>query len=1054
MKKFLSLVLALVMTMSLVTVSAGAKDFTDNSKINYAEAVDVMSAVKVIDGYADGSFNPSATLTRGAAAKIICNLILGPTTASALVADAAPYKDVPVNHTFAGYIAYCQKEGIISGYADGTFKPANSLTGYAFMKMLLGALGYKAEQEGYTGPNWSINVAKRALNVGLNDDLIGSFNGVKAVNREEACLYAFNTLKATMVEYDKNSTVTVGNITIKDTSDAKEVTCTEGKGNDGNIKKDGKVQFAEKYFENLKGVDDTDEFQRPATTWKVKTEKVGTYVKAADVEYSKKVEYGDVYADLGLSDSAKITEYYIDGKEATPATAKVAKKDDDNEFGQKGVLTQVWLNDDNNTVIVTEINTYVGKVGSVTKASGKDDRYITVSAYSTNKPAGLDTKFETEEFAKDDLITYTAAYDKADGTYEIQEVKALTEKATGKLTEWNGKTYASNTGKSENNFTAGGTKYEYSNKVVVVDEDDHTSDIWLFDVNKSEVNVYVDQYGYAIYVSGVEGTKDYAAVIGVGNTNAYGSSSKGATLLFPDGTTKEVRFKLKDGSAALTKNGASNQEVVDSIADIVTYTVKDDGTYELNVVAKWTPQNTSAADSSKDTKFVNGKSAFTLNGDTYYATSDTVFFVITGSNPADLDEDDYEIYTGYANMPGFLWEKLTAANQQVGGFAVVADNDYNKQAEYVYIYAKDLEGISDVDTYFVKKKDADIITNSDGSYYVLPAIVDGEATTVKVDATITDVDDNANEYGLFAVKNVVKDSKGIITRFTNVTNSTTFSAAYGAAGTVEANKVVLGIGSSKASATYWAYDKDTNVYVVDKKYKTITISSVADVETDANDLVYAIKDKDKVLTDVVIVKQDDVALSNKASVGTITLATGVTSTGYSTIAEAITNPVQVADSTARAVSATGEGTFTYKGKVGATASTKDSDLGAFTTASGTYDIGDNLTLIAVTATSEDGSNTVTKYVAVKAETYYTVTVTNNDADCAVKVSGKVIAANGSEVVETKLTAGSNLELTIEHENGKNIGAITATGATAVVFNNVVTLTNVTGNVVITIADAT
>ena len=200
MKKFLSLVLALVMTMSLVTVSAGAKDFTDSTKIQYAEAVDVMSAVKVIDGYTDGSFNPTATLTRGAAAKIICNLILGPTTASALVADAAPYKDVPTNHTFAGYIAYCQKEGIISGYADGTFKPANSLTGYAFMKMLLGALGYKADQEGYTGANWSINVAKRALNVGLSDDLVGSFNGVKAVNREEACLYAFNTLKATMVE--------------------------------------------------------------------------------------------------------------------------------------------------------------------------------------------------------------------------------------------------------------------------------------------------------------------------------------------------------------------------------------------------------------------------------------------------------------------------------------------------------------------------------------------------------------------------------------------------------------------------------------------------------------------------------------------------------------------------------------------------------------------------------------------------------------------------------------------------------------------------------------
>ena len=188
MKKFLSLVLALVMTMSLVTVSAGAKDFTDNSKINYKEAVDVMSAAKVIDGYAEGDFRPANTLTRGAAAKIICNLILGPTTAEALVADAAPYSDVPTTNTFAGYIAYCAKEGIISGYADGTFRPAASLSGYAFMKMLLGALGYDAETEGYTGNNWSINVAKRALNIGLDDDLNGSFNGTKAVTREEACL--------------------------------------------------------------------------------------------------------------------------------------------------------------------------------------------------------------------------------------------------------------------------------------------------------------------------------------------------------------------------------------------------------------------------------------------------------------------------------------------------------------------------------------------------------------------------------------------------------------------------------------------------------------------------------------------------------------------------------------------------------------------------------------------------------------------------------------------------------------------------------------------------
>ena len=182
MKKFLSLVLALVMTMSLVTISAGAKDFTDDSTINYAEAVDVMSAIGVVGGYADGSFNPQGGLTRGAAAKIICNMILGPTTAGALKADAAPYKDVAVDNTFAGYIAFCAKEGIISGYADGTFRPAAPLTGYAFMKMLLGALGYDAAIEGYTGANWSINVAKRALNIGLDKGLDGEFVGSKALN--------------------------------------------------------------------------------------------------------------------------------------------------------------------------------------------------------------------------------------------------------------------------------------------------------------------------------------------------------------------------------------------------------------------------------------------------------------------------------------------------------------------------------------------------------------------------------------------------------------------------------------------------------------------------------------------------------------------------------------------------------------------------------------------------------------------------------------------------------------------------------------------------------
>ena len=480
MKKFLSLVLALVMTMSLVTVSAGAKDFTDSSKIQYAEAVDVMSAAKVIDGYTDGTFNPTATLTRGAAAKIICNLILGPTTASALVADAAPYKDVPTNHTFAGYIAYCQKTGIISGYADGTFKPANSLTGYAFMKMLLGALGYKADQEGYTGANWSINVAKRALNIGLADDLVGDFNGVKAVNREEACLYAFNTLKATMVEYDKNSTVIVGNITIKEQSDAKEMANT-GK-TDGNIDKDGKMQFAEKYFTDLKGVATTDEFSRPATMWKVKSEEIGTYTDTADATYTKKVEIGDIYKDLGLgkSISAKKVSVYVDGVEDASQPARdITKGDDKNKYGDNGVLTEVFYDNDNDSVVITEVNTYVGTITKTVKATDKKDAYVVVAPES-EKPTNFKNEFETDDkFEDDDYVLYTYSLKEK----EIESVAAAT-KVEGTVTVAEN-SVTNNSDKKA--LTINGTKYKASAKI----SGENLSDVSV----KQDYTIYLDSYG-------------------------------------------------------------------------------------------------------------------------------------------------------------------------------------------------------------------------------------------------------------------------------------------------------------------------------------------------------------------------------------------------------------------------------------------------------------------------------------------------------------------------------------------------------------------------------
>ena len=406
--------------------------------------------------YTDGSFNPTNTLTRGAAAKIICNLILGPTTAAALVADAAPYSDVPTTNTFAGYIAYCAKEGIISGYADGTFRPAASLSGYAFMKMLLGALGYDATTEGYTGPNWSINVAKRALNIGLDDDLKGDFNGTKVVTREEACLYAFNTLKAPMVEYANSSSVTVNGITFTNKSDAKEI-----KQGSTVIIDDEYQNFCEKYFTKLDREEskETDDLGRPAITWSYDGDDVGTYAKSAKYTVVLSKDYAtDTDIEDELQDLTKNNKLTVDAKtklalngddmKTSEAVALLGYTNNKNEkVNTTGVTLELFCTKNH----VDKVVAYFYKVAkiadvddNVTKADARKDVtcYVELKNVDTFKDNDI-VGFNAKTYVKDAYVAYVLNDDgKIVDSFIADEVK-------GSLT----------TIKSNDYVTLGGSKY-------------------------------------------------------------------------------------------------------------------------------------------------------------------------------------------------------------------------------------------------------------------------------------------------------------------------------------------------------------------------------------------------------------------------------------------------------------------------------------------------------------------------------------------------------------------------------------------------------------------
>ena len=304
MKKFLSLVLALIMTMSLVTISAGAteyKDLTDKDEIEYEEAVAVLNRIGVITGYDDGSFRPETELTRGAAAKIIVSLLIGPEAANNLPNTTAPYPDVPASHTFAGVISYCKTAGIISGYGDGTFKPANSLTGFAFAKMLLGALGYNSQVEGFVDTGWTMNVAKVGNVTGLFDRL--DFDGAGAVSREVACQLALNTLKATMVTYGGTTVVTGAQTLAVQGTQAMYVT-SNNRDINANINRrvisatnnELTLEFGEEHFKDLRLEHDRydpayDIYGHPSNEWSYKKVTIGTFKLPADFTYTKQMAH-------------------------------------------------------------------------------------------------------------------------------------------------------------------------------------------------------------------------------------------------------------------------------------------------------------------------------------------------------------------------------------------------------------------------------------------------------------------------------------------------------------------------------------------------------------------------------------------------------------------------------------------------------------------------------------------------------------------------------------------------------------------------------------------
>ncbi|MBM6852527.1 hypothetical protein H9X91_13960, partial [Oscillibacter valericigenes] len=455
-----------------------------------------------------------------------------------------------------------------------------------------GALGYDQSIEGYTGTNWTVNVAGRAYEIGLtdgNDNFVGS----QACTREQAALYAVNTLQATLVEYEnKGSSITINGIeVVQGASEPTYVTssiagaATSIDDTIDNTQHDYTVEFAERYQPDLKLTDDTDDFMRPAHTWSWKSNEIGTYVDhdLMVAEYTTGVTGRELYDLLTATTIRNYDLYaYTDGVENDGGTGvtKIVKEnlirgntETLNDTGN-GVLTQVFVDNDDDEIIITSINTYLAQATS-NYSSSKET--VTLKVYETvtgsTQTVDVDDVPEVEGVERDAFyLVNMSGKNTRNNDLEVVAISDVEILEDSTVTKW-----SDSSSKVVSKLTTGGTQYDAAEKAFY-DEDtlDAYDDALLTDMS---YNIYLDPYGYVIGVDLYEGTLNYVFITGYDRSRSNISvRTAEAAAIFTDGTMDVITVNVKDTN----DNIADYNRVTSAGAKIDTQTFYKEWSYGGN----------------------------------------------------------------------------------------------------------------------------------------------------------------------------------------------------------------------------------------------------------------------------------------------------------------------------------------------------------------------------------------------------------------------------------------------------------------------------------------
>ena len=688
MKKLLALVLALVMTLSLAVVGSNAA-FKDADKVNetYSEAVNVLSGMKVFQGYTDGSFQPKGAITRAEVAAIVYRLYTGDVAdkQASLYATYNKFSDMDGAKWAAGYIGYCANAGLIKGYDDKTFGPADKVTGYQALAMILRAVGYDKNDE-FTGAQWQLRVASTAQQLGVLKNVKGvDLNA--AASRELVAELLFRTAATVpMVKY------------------------TPAFGYVANSIVGAQKTLGEQNFDlKLSTTVNADVWGRPANVWTYNTgNKKTTVVAKPVVSYTVKVDECDIAKDLGISTSKAIEGAYIDGysyaKNLTSADvtsnryATINPLATTSYVGAQGRLTEVYDMGAAGYRIV-EINTYLAQITKVTPAYTDRNSHVTVDtvdlkAYTTStttKPVSF-AKVEATGFTVGQYVLVTIS-NVGTATAAVESVAAAEVVAGGKLTGW-----TNEVGTTAATTVVAGTTYKDANKFFL---NYRAAGNWM---------VATDSYGNAIGL--VESASNYLAVARIewkANATSFGGYALADVVLANGEVKNDVTIASVNGNAA-NATGATGNTYTQGVPTsgsvsiywtnnsayynhIMAYSVNADGSYNLMNATHYTNATTKSdkvvdlggTDPNKvgTASYNNSTATISDQTNTVVATDNTVFLYVNDNGYS------YTVYTGKNNAPSITAAKMCVKFDSYGYAELVVVRGYTAASNTFIAYVTD-----------------------------------------------------------------------------------------------------------------------------------------------------------------------------------------------------------------------------------------------------------------------------------------------------------------------------------------------------------------------------